>query len=84
MIEKTRSTVELLAVCTVIAAGIIWIVLYEMCIRDYLDWQFRLDRFFIYGHCLLFVGIPLFIGYVVYLSWRITKHILGISRPKGL
>ena len=61
--EITRWRSELLLVCGILIAGIIWIVIYGMYMRPY---------FHLSGLLLLF-GIPLFISLMLYYSWKMIS-----------
>jgi len=54
---------EWLLVCAIIVGGIVWIAFYSICIGPYLHLS---------GLFLLF-GIPLFIGLILYCSWRMIS-----------
>jgi len=61
--EITRWRSELLLVCAILIAGIIWIVIYGIYMRPY---------FHLSGLLLLF-GIPLFISLILYYSWKMMS-----------
>ena len=61
--EMTRSTMEWLLVCAILTGGIIWIVIYGIYMRPY---------FHLSGLLLLF-GIPLFISFMLYYSWKMIS-----------
>jgi hypothetical protein len=62
--EMTELGIEWLLVCAIIIGGIAWIVFYDIHIRPYFHW---------YGLFLLF-GIPLFMGLILYYSWKIMNY----------
>jgi len=76
MKERTRSEIESVLVCTIMIGGIIWVLSHEMCISSYMRWQFQLDRVPSYGHCSIFVVVPLLIGLIFYFSWKMVRFIL--------
>jgi len=59
----TRLEMEWLLVCGIIVAGIIWIVFYNIYMRPYLH----------LSGVLLFFGVPLFIGLILYYSWKMKS-----------
>jgi len=61
--EIARWRSELLLVCAILIAGIIWIVIYGIYMRPY---------FHLSGLLLLF-GIPLFISLILYYSWKMMS-----------
>jgi hypothetical protein len=62
--EITELGMKWLLVCAIIIGGFAWIVFYGIHIRPYFHW---------YGFSLLF-GIPLFMGLILYCSWKIMKY----------
>ena len=69
--EITRSGMEWLWVSCILGVGILWIAFYDVFVRPYLH---------LYG-LLLFVGIPLSIGLMLYSTWKMMRH-TGILRGR--
>jgi hypothetical protein len=61
--EMTRLGMEWLLVCGIMVAGIIWIMFYSIYMGPYLHLP----------GLLLFFGIPLFIGLILYYSWKMKS-----------
>ncbi len=72
--EKTTRGMEWLLVCCILVLGLLWILFYDIYVKPPL-------RF--YG-LLLFVGIPCFVGLMLYWTWKIIKHMAEHRRGEVL
>jgi hypothetical protein len=69
--EKKKPGMEWLLVSAILGGGILWIVFYDVHMRPYLHFH----------GLFLFVGIPFFIGLMLYYAWKMTRHI-GIHKRR--
>jgi len=68
-----RSGLDVLLVCAILAAGILWIAFYNLYISPYLH---------LYG-LFLFIGVPVFMGLMLYYSRKVMIFLKGRHGETG-